>query len=217
MKQQYFCFNAAVIIIAMSLAGSVNAHQAPDTVFGLEINAPPSIPECHIDKKWGYQRPSNGACYKREGGVEVTMFSHKFVYRDGPLGDEKLEIIFANGQEPASFSYIVVYTRSGKVAFLQAETGGISTQAHDLAQVTEKFGEPTRLRVKTVQNNMGVEYEGLIAEWELPSKTYVRLESPATGVGSRGVDKGYLVVQSATWREEVKARQQAEDAARTGL
>lgn len=226
MKQMFVRLYSGVgaIAVVMSLAGGVNAQPISDTVFGLELNALPSIPECSIkrgkEKEFDrYDRPSQGACYGREAKGKQSLFGAVAVYAEGPLGDERLGIKFAEGQEPANFGRIYADTRSGKIDVVGAVTGGIPTQAQDLAGLTEKFGKPTHQEAIHLQNKMGAQYEGLIAEWELPSGTYVRLERPGNlrTPGDMGINLGFLRVQSATFRAENKARRQTEASKRVGL
>ena len=207
-------------LAGLLMMGNAAAQQAPDTVFGMELNAPISIPECQLDRSSRTYFPAAGSCYKRD---QVRNSRGKFVDAEGPLGDERAEIYFAFKNKPAIVSGYKVWAvlRGGKLASVGTRTGGIGTQAQDLAQLEEKYGKPTRLEPQSLQNGAGAKFEGLVAEWELPSGTFVKLESPDMTLAKLptmgGPNVGTLTVMTAALKAERDVKREAMDSQRTKL
>jgi hypothetical protein len=207
-------------ITGLVLVGVAQAQQVPETIFGLELNAPISIPECQLDKKSKTYIPAEGACYKRD---QVRNKRGSLVDATGPLGDERVLVYFAYKNSPAIMSGFNMrgVLRGGILVSVGTNTGGIRTQAQDFAQLQEKYGKPTRLEPQFLQNAMGAKYEGLVAEWELPTGTYVRLESPdmlklsLPSVG--GVNVGAMSVSTAAMQAERQTQKAAVNSERTKL
>lgn len=131
------------VFAGLLVAGSAAAQQAPETVFGMELNAPISIPGCQFNRDSRTYFPQSDSCYKRD---QVRNNRGKLVDAEGPLGDERVEIYFAHRNRPAIVSGFKIWgvLRGGRLVSVGTRTGGISTQAQDLAQLKEKYGEPTR-------------------------------------------------------------------------
>lgn len=210
-----------VLVPVFCLVGfAANAQQSPDTVFGLELGATLSIPECQLNKRTRVYTPEAGACFRRD---QVRDQRGRLVDAEGALGDERLKIYFAYDSRPtivADFN-IRGTVRAGKLTSIGTRTGGVRTQAQDLAQLEDKYGKPTRLQPQSLQNAMGAKYEGVIAEWERPSGTLVRLESPDMDLAmlrtAGGPNVGTLSVLTAPIRAEQDAREKADEAKRTPL
>lgn len=207
-------------LASLVLVGTAQAQQTPDTIFGMELNAPISIPECQYDRKSRTYFPAEGSCYKRD---QIRNQKGKLVDAEDPLSNERLEIYFAHKSRPAivAGSSIWATTKGGELASVGTRTGGIDTQAQNLAQLEEKFGKPTRVERPSLQNVMGATYEGLVAEWELPSGTYVKLESPDMSLakirGFGGLNVGTLSILTASVRAKRETEQEAEASQRTKL
>ncbi len=210
----------ACVFAGLLVVGSAAAQQAPDTVFGLELKAPISIPECVLDKNSRTYFPAEAGCYKRD---QVQNRRGKLVDAEGPLGDERAEVYFAFKNKPAIVSGYKVWTvlRDGQIASVGTRTGGIRTQAQDLTQLQEKYGEPTRLEPQSLQNGAGAKFEGVVAEWELPSGALVKLESPDMLLAKLptigGPNVGTLTVMTASLKAEMDAKREATDSQRTKL
>lgn len=210
----------AIALTSLVMIGSAQAQQVPDTIFGLELNAPLSIPECQLDKKSRTYFPAEGSCYTRD---QVRDKKGRLTDAKGPLSDDRIEIYFAHKSRPEIVSALTAYgvLRAGNLAVVGTRTGGIATQARDLAQLQGKYGTPKRLESLSLQNGMGAKYEGLVAEWELPTGIHVRLESPDMSMaklpGVGGINIGTLSVSNAVIQAEQEARRNAEDSQRTRL
>ncbi len=208
------------VFAGLLVAGSAAAQQAPETVFGLELNAPISIPECQFDRSSRTYFPEAGSCYKRD---QVRNNRGKLVDAEGPLGDERVEIYFAHRNRPAIVSGFKIWgvLRGGRLVSVGTRTGGIGTQAQDLAQLKEKYGEPTRFEPLSLQNGAGAKFEGLLAEWELPTGTFVKLESPdmtrAKLPTLGGPNVGTMSVVTAEIKAERDAKREATESQRTKL
>lgn len=209
----------ALLLAGLLMVGNAVAQQAPDTVFGMELNAPISIPECQFNRDSRTYTPQAGSCYKRD---QVRNTRGKLVDAEGPLGDERVEIYFAYKNRPAIASgKIWGVLKGGKLMSLGTRTGGISTQAQDLEQLKEKYGEPTRFEAQSLQNGAGAKFEGLLAEWELPTGTYVKLESPDMTLARLptmgGPNVGTMSVVTAEIKAERDAKREAAESQRTKL
>jgi hypothetical protein len=210
----------ALVPLLFLLAFQTNAQQSNNTVFGLELGDVMSIPECQLNKKTRVYVPEIGSCFKRD---QVRDQSGKFVDAEGPLGDERLEIYFAYESKPEIVSGFKIFgtVRAGKLTSIGTRTGGVGTQAQDLAQLEQKYGKPTRLQPQSLQNVMGARYEGILAEWELPSGTLVRLESPDMNLAALprlgGPNIGTFSVVTAPLRAEQAAKEKDRDSKRTKL
>jgi hypothetical protein len=207
-------------LTGLFLAGTAAAHQAPETVFGLELNAPVSIPECQLNRGSRTYFPEAGSCYKRD---QVRNSRGKLVDAEGPLGDERVEIYFAHRNRPAIVSGYKIWgvLKGGRLLSVGTRTGGISTQSQDLAQLKEKYGEPTRFESQSLQNGAGAKFEGFLAEWKLPTGTFVKLESPDMALAKLpplgGPNVGTMSVMTAEIKAEREAKREATESQRTKL
>lgn len=210
----------ALVVVGFLMVGAAAAQQAPDTVLGMELRAPLTIPECGVEGMLKVPKsPETGACYVRDN---VRNAKGKFVAPTGPLADGSVEIRFAFKNRPSIVSGKVRGSlRGGNLASVVVYTGGMASQEADLKMLVEKYGEPTRINRPSYQNGYGAKFEGMEAEWELPSGTFVRLESPdmtlmkLPGLGGNNV--GTLRVLTPEVRAEQDARSKATDDQRIKL
>ncbi|WP_157071685.1 hypothetical protein [Steroidobacter denitrificans] len=209
----------AIVLAGLVMVGTGQAQQtSSDTIFGLELNAPITLSECEKTKILGdYVYRSivhDGMCYERSYKFKKT----KRMYREGPLVDEQIVVKFAHKNRPPignGYSFTAIL-KGGNLISVFTRTDGIGSQTQDLALLDQKFGTPTRLERLSLQNGAGAKFEGLIAEWELPSGTYVRLASPDLTLASRP-NVGSLSVMTADARAEQIGKEKAADAERTKL
>lgn len=207
-------------LIGLLMSGSAIAQQAPETVFGMELNVPISILECQLNRSSRTYSPESGSCYKRD---QVRNNRGKLVDAEGPLGDERIEIYFAYKNRPAIVSGIKIWgvLRGGRLMSVGTRTGGVSTQAQDLAQLKEKYGEPTRVEPLSLQNGAGAKFEGLLAEWVLSTGTFVRLESPDMTLAKLptlgGPNVGTMSIVTAELKAERDKKREATESQRTRL
>jgi len=86
------------------IAGNAVAQQAPETAFGLGLNAPSSLSECPFDRSSRTYFPEAGSCYKRD-----QYNQGKVADAEGPSGDERVEIYFARRNRPEPVSGLTIW------------------------------------------------------------------------------------------------------------
>lgn len=73
----------------------------------------------------------------------------------------------------------------------------------------------------SLQNGAGAKFEGLLAEWELPTGTFVKLESPDMTMAKLptlgGPNVGTMSVVTAEIKAERDAKREATESQRTKL
>jgi hypothetical protein len=209
-----------IALVGLLVSGFAVAQQASETVLGMELRAPLSIPECGVEGMFKAPKaPESGACYVRD---TVRDAKGHFAAPTGPLANDGMEIRFAFNSRPSiAAGKVRASLREGNLASVVVFTGGMGSQENDLKLLTEKYGQPIRITRPSYQNAYGARFEGMQAEWELPSGTFVRLESPdmtlmkLPNLGGNNI--GTLRVMTAEVRAESDARSKLTDDQRTKL
>lgn len=140
------------LALSVGTTPTVAVSQQPDnSVFGIEIGKPLSLPECDQSKD-----------------------IHQDVCVDRPIGPlaetEDRFINFVDSKQPSIVSAengsIRVFMVNGKVAGFQFFTDGIRTQDIVISQLTEKYGKPILLERDEVKSLNGGSFQSVTAAWE---------------------------------------------------
>jgi hypothetical protein len=143
--------SAVALLVA---AGTVGAQSAAvDTVFGIGLGVPLSIPECERDHI-GYKVRTASVCYQHPLGPKDP----------GP----HVYIEFPISERPAMGTKHSALISDGIVDRLSFYTLGIKYQDSDLGQLTQRFGEPSFISRPSLQTAGGAKFEGINARWEKP-------------------------------------------------
>jgi hypothetical protein len=183
----------AVILAAL---WAFPAEAQPISVFGIPLGDNFALPQCADQYPikvsatcWTYEFPS-------ASGSPATDETHNF-----------RRLHFAN--PPALGAAINTYVENGVTQFFTMETDGISSQDYVMAQLTSKFGKPSKFEKVRVQNRMGASYEADRAEWS-SSQFFVQFDADASdGGGHAGtLDKGWISITTQKRHQEELLRRQ---------
>lgn len=161
--------------------------QAPLEIMGLEFSQPFSMVECKF-------KQIGGTSYKTYLSVSENKifpcFKHSPLKQPGDVlkpSEEMIKVIFSAA--PAGMDneiYIDLVNNSMEV--MRIPTFGYKSQASALEKLIEKYGQPSKKTVNTVQNRMGAYFDKISAEWKFPNLS-VNFE----GMGS-SIDKGLIFI-----------------------
>jgi hypothetical protein len=181
--------SALIIFIACAAASALAASpDDPLTIAGvITIGQPLSIPECHS------KAPVGAADF---GGGTV------YASTDEELG-EAFKTVWFRGEPPPVGFHMRVSVQNGVVTGASFETLGVKDQEDVLNRLKAKFGKPSLLERRILQNAFGVRVNSYYAEWE-KLEVYVQFD----GVTDR-IDRGWVMVETAADRAaQLKARKQ---------
>lgn len=83
-------------------------------------------------------------------------------------------------------SHAIVRMAGGRIERVLIPTSPVDAQRNVLDALTEKYGKPTSLQVRPMQNAFGAKFDSIEANWNLPS-----LE--ISFIGSGNLDEGVIV------------------------
>lgn len=153
----------------------------------ITIGQPLSIPECHS------KAPVGTADF---GGGTVCAIT------DEELGED-FKTVWFRGEPPPIGFHMRVSVHNGVVTGASLETLGVKDQEDVLDRLKAKYGRPSLLEHRTLQNAFGVRVNSYYAEWE-EREVYVQFD----GVTDR-FDRGWVMVETAADRAaQLKARKQ---------
>jgi len=148
-----------IFVIVMSLFGTASG-QTPEqmTLLGITVGASvESLPACYGGAVFQTfdRRPPSEVC--------VDRTSH---FR-GSDGTDTYTVLVPDALKP---SFIkegrVMAILSGKqMEYLMVLTDGVEVQEDAYAQLVEKYGQPARREVKTLQNGFGARFDVISATW----------------------------------------------------
>lgn len=195
---------ALAVALLVGAVQSAEADNAEQSVFGVRLGEPLSLPECSFTKKYGrvsYDIPSfrdpPPDCWKRNyfGTPGVPLEGNETVvlqFQSLPFGFEA---------DTPSAKLI-----DGRVEKFTFSTQG-SAQEDVFQALVQKYGRPTSHKVEQLQNRMGASFASISAHWEFPNLSVMYL-----GLGST-VEKGILVIASSKANQEEQERMKKQKAA----
>ena len=177
----------AATVAALALAAS--AHSAPvPTVLGIQIGAPPTLPEC----------PPNGSGW-------YNVIALKFDCLTPDEGDPNHRTLWLSDdtQAHAGFARVpITLTMDGdNVVGMLISTTGVESQNDAARALTAKFGKPTHFIIDRLQNRMGARFTGVRASWVRPD-VVVYFDST-----SDDLDNGEIDVQTPALARSDAAKQ----------
>jgi hypothetical protein len=203
----------SALTLFLILTVSAVAAQDTNSVFGIRLGQPLTLPECARNEYLWYV--GTGTCYKRDqkiyGVPEEKKWDKKYIknYQKNnpppPLGTEQVMISFATADwpqyvQPMNTSVLLI---DGRVEGVQFYTFGISDADSMRERLKQKFGGPTSILPLTVKNRLGLPFDAFIATWQLPN-VIVTFWSVDTSL-----DHGRVTVDTKngdTWRtQQLKA------------
>lgn len=178
---------AALVLAAIATSPALSQPSAP-TVFGMTAGEQIPFPECG-------RRPYTEVC------------KEPFGPRGGPWAEYFIQFPYGRAPEIVASNSISVKTVDDKIVAFRFQTLGVSSQEHDIALLSEKFGKPksiSRLPLKTLS---GGSFEATLAKWEVGGLT-VTLDSMGYGL-----DGGKVEIFNEVWRA-IKDKLEAEEKAK---
>ena len=172
--------------------------QADDlTLFGLKLNAPLTLPECH---KTQYMR---GHWEYDNIVVKQTCIS-TIVISSGAidLSHAMILITFSPGENPSiARGSITGYVEKGNLVGVRLWTHGSITQDYDFQQLVDKFGLPAKKSITPMTNRFGAKIDIISADWDKAPLTVEFSASDGT------IDRGVIEILLPEAKVIVKERQ----------
>jgi len=181
----------SLLIAAFLLACPGIALGSDMSVFGLRLGEKFSMSECPrqmLGKTVAYGFPGTEPCFERPLGKTGER---------GPIINDTVLVKFPLSQIPSLVAGlgISVLIIDGNLEGVGFNTRGVDNADWALKRLKEKYGEPTAVVPRTVQNRMGAAFEAFTASWELPG-LYVHFESVSTSL-----DSGLVNIDTKLGRE----------------
>lgn len=178
---------AALVLVS----APVNARAQPVTVWGLTFLEPLSVPEClllrprRMEPRYSPANTTTELCFERNLTNTGSV---------APLGDENVILRWPIPVRPAMVNgtTMAAYLLDGRLERLAFSTDGYASQENDLAELTQKFGEPAAQTTVTKQNAFGAQYESITAHWAVGDGITVTF----TGTTHR-IDEGRVIVATS--------------------
>jgi hypothetical protein len=181
---------AVVTFVALVATTAFAQSQAPSmTVFGLELGAPFTVPECSLlklgRKDYVYAENDKTVCY------ELNFVHSKSDPRSMPFTDGSVKLRFPIDQAVIGTSMSAGIVK-GNLEAIEIGTLGISDQDAVLGVLEKKYGTPPSLTAGSVQNVMGAQFPTILAVWHFsePDLTIVY-----KSVNER-IDRGSISIQT---------------------
>lgn len=197
---------ALCAILCASISG-VSA-QVQQSLYGLKLRSTFAFPECTLrpkivsapgrilspDDKYAPQPPGAAPC-----------FQHRFYEATANPEIEKnavVRVIWALDGYPSISrqNSAGVLVLDGQVHRIWFFTRGLQFQKDDIAALIDKFGKPTNVDFKNMQNGFGATFESLIATWDFGDSA-AWFESYTDNNNT-----GMLVLETKVGAEAYKAR-----------
>jgi len=160
-----------VVLLTPTLIGGDNS------VFGLPLGSPFVLPECEkkIVGSTAFYGPPKVVCFERITNKNDTK----------PIINDSVLIIFPISDKPSLISgtAVVGLVIDGNLEGIGFNTLGYSNQDLVLLKLKEKYGSPTSLVPKKVQNNFGATFDTFDAVWTLP-ELHILFQSVASSLSS---------------------------------
>jgi hypothetical protein len=130
------------------------------TVFGLNLASDFSVPECRKES-YGYSIHVTEVCFERLFGK---------VRETGPIGTDSVRIRFPVRDSPSLVrgGELLAQVIDAKLEGVSFNTHGTSEIDRVLASLKQKYGEPSALQPRKLQNRLGATFDSTDAVWNLP-------------------------------------------------
>lgn len=183
--------------ISLLLVFSGTTATAQDvSVFGLQLGAAVSIPECKRDD-YGYALTNSNICYQRT--PVFGLFDEKKYDKKSPrppLGTEVISINYPFTDRPQIVSGgIEAFIINSKLEGINFHTNGLSNAELVLEKLKEKYGPPKAVLPEKRQTRYGASFNAFTAVWEMPNlsvlfqSVYGSVESGRVTIGTnKGIE-----------------------------
>jgi hypothetical protein len=150
----------------------------PVVLLGITMNQPLMLPHCKRSElqTYGDEMLSEGI-YSGAITCSVEQILPKKLAREldknvDPAFRTKRDytIKFSPGGAPSYLEEVVVSTLHDAVERIDIKTNGEGGQQQAFDDLKEKFGPPTESNVETLQNGFGARFQGIAANWDMPSQ-----------------------------------------------
>lgn len=151
------------LLFGLALVATPASATQPSSIFGIELGKPLSLPDCSATMAAGMK------LYDTLQRVECREDAHP----DRAEGVTWSRVQFPPDRAPliAKWTYVNAYMIGGTVEGIEFPTAGISSQDVVLAQLKEKFGQPTTITTTLAQNAMGASFRVYEARWQSAALT----------------------------------------------
>ena len=183
-----FVGTLGVLVIIAAAAQGADPVDLLSIAGVITIGPPLTLPECRSSP------PVGGADY---GGGNVCVSTDK------ELGDPSFKTVWFRDQPPPIGFHMRTRLKDGIVAGISFETLGAKDQVQEMARLRAKYGNPTVLQHRLLENAFGVRVTSLYAEWE-GRQVYVQFD----GITDT-LDRGWVQIETAADRaKQLKARKE---------
>jgi hypothetical protein len=165
-------YRALASALTVAIAVTSNAVAADQTVFGIQLGEPLSLPECERTGS-GYSLLVKAVCFESLSAIpsseEMRTIRIRFPLNDSP--------------NLVSGGVLLAQVIGGRLEGVGFNTAGLRNQEAALTALKQKYGEPRALVPKTVKNRLGASFETFDALWETP-EIQVTFQSVASSLDS---------------------------------
>lgn len=138
------------------------------TILGLELGAPLNLPECEFKLVKSYMPKNEGETYKSYKGYGETETCITDAKESiGYL--EPVKRVYLAKKDMPDYLYssgLDILESEGNLVEVSVITLGLEFQDAMLARLTEKYGKPSSISNKSVQNRMGASFAVVDATWK---------------------------------------------------
>jgi hypothetical protein len=181
------------VLSSLSFAQQPAAARADMKVFGIQMGAPLSLPECSKLKGIGmYLGTQSQWCWEFSLGMPQSK-----TFTPTP-SDGTLLIMFPASDPPSLVSTgpLMAEMRRGTVVEINFRTSGVKDGPDILKALTGKYGKPSSQETREVQNAFGAKFQALAATWRLPGLVVDFDSAPSR------IDSGLVVIDLPSFRDE---------------
>lgn len=193
-----------IVVVALFCSCASTAAAVDMTVFGFELGARLVLPECKISSVYSSSDLHNYKLYAKK--QKTTCIDEERFPKNGAYGTRFVQFSEADAPQNAKDTMISAFCDSNGVLLgVGIFTFGIQNQQFDLAQLTAKYGKPTKVNYSSAQNGFGARYDVLHARWDLDGLTVVFNGSLGLlDQGSIEIDTSRAVAAKAAMNNKIK-------------
>jgi hypothetical protein len=183
----------SITAVSQNPSNAAAPQETDMKVFGIQMAAPLSLPECSKLKGIGmYLGTQSQWCWEFSVGIPQSR-----TVTPTP-SDGTLLIMFPAEDAPSlvSAAPLMVEMRHGTVVGISFRTSGVKDGPEVLKALTSKYGQPSSQQSREVQNAFGAKFEAVSASWRLPGLV-IDFDSAPTRV-----DTGMVIIDLPSFRTE---------------